>query len=133
MFNGKAFWVDEDGEIPTPMSSDEKSKFLSLFASLRDSPSEEQFHERQDALKSATRGLTVRPGNCKKPVTFLSYYERNWESCSFRWVWAFRKNLPTKGTNDTQASESTFRAIKYYTKLEFGGKTPTMNQIIICE
>ena len=67
-----------------------------------------------------------------RPVTFLSHYERNWESCSFRWVWAFRKNLPTEGTNDTQASESTFRAIKYYTKLEFGGKTPTMNQIIIC-
>ena len=86
----------------------------------------------QRLADSATHGLTVRPGNCKKPVTFLSYYERNWESCSFRWVWAFRKNLPTEGTNDTQASESTFRAIKYYTKLEFGGKTPTMNQIIIC-
>ena len=85
MFNGKAFWADEDGEVPTPMSADEKAKFLSLF-------------ERQDALKSVTRGLTARPGNCKKPVTFLSYYEGNWESCSFRWVWACRKNLPTKST-----------------------------------
>ena len=35
--------------------------------------------------------------------------------------WAFRKNLPTKGTNDTQAAESTFRAIsKHYAKVEFG-------------
>ena len=34
--------------------------------------------------------------------------------------WAFRKNLPTKGTNDTQAAESTLRAIKHYAKVEFG-------------
>ena len=34
--------------------------------------------------------------------------------------WAFRKNLPTIGTNDTQAAESTLRAIKHYAKVEFG-------------
>ena len=42
---------------------------------------------------------------------------------AFRWVYAYHKNLPTNGTNDTQASESTFRAIKYYTKAEFGNRT----------
>ena len=34
--------------------------------------------------------------------------------------WAFRKNRLTKGTNDTQAAESTLRAIKHYAEVEFG-------------
>ena len=41
-----------------------------------------------------------------------------------------RKNLPLKGTNDTQAIESTFRAIKHYSKVAFGARIPTMHELI---
>ena len=107
-------------EEPRPLSPDEKGQVLQLIKLIRDSPSEELFKENQEKLKAMTEGLTVRLGNSKNAVLFCSYYEANWESCAFRWVWAFRKNLPTKGTNDTQAAESTFRAIKHYAKVEFG-------------
>ena len=35
-------------------------------------------------------------------------------SCAFRWVLGYRKNLPTKGCNDTQAVKSTFSAINVF-------------------
>ena len=128
VFNGKAFW--EGGEEPIPLSPDEKGQVLQQIKLIRDSPSEELFNENQEKLRAMTEGLTVRPGNSKNAVQFCSYYETNWERCTFRRVWAFRKNLPTKGTNYTQAAESTFRAIKHYAKVEFGAVTPTMEQII---
>ena len=79
---------------------------------LRDSPSQDAFEEREAKLVDSTKELFVRPGQVQKPVSFHDYYEKNWKHCAFRWVFAFRKNLPTKGANDTQAAESTFRALK---------------------
>ena len=98
---------------------------------MRDSPSQDAFVEREQKLLDSTKELFVRPGRVTKPVAFHVYYERNWKSCSFRWVFAYRKNLPTKGANDTQAAESTFRAIKHYVKIEFGSKTPSFHELIL--
>ena len=51
--------------------------------------------------------------------------------CAFWWVFAFRKNLPTKGSNDTQAVVATFSATKCLSKSEFGNKIPTLSELII--
>ena len=125
VFTGKAFWLD--GE---PMSADQKGEFLRQVIRVRDSPSEDLIHKNQADLKVMTQGLTIRPGNAVNLKLFSEYYEQNWESCSFRWVKAFRKNLPLKGANDTQAIESTFSAIKRYLKVEFRSRTPTMEEVI---
>ena len=97
---------------------------------VRDAPSQEAFVEREAKLLDSTKELFVRPGQVIKPVSFHDYYERNWRNCSFRWVFAYRKNLPLKGANDTQAAESTFRAIKHYVKVEFGSRTPSLRELI---
>ena len=77
-----------------------------------------------------TRDLTVRAGQALYSTSFQEYYNKNQKSCAFRWVLAYRKNLPTKGCNDTQAEESTFSAIKRFSKCEFGNRTPTLTEII---
>ena len=77
-----------------------------------------------------TKNLSVRPGQASKPISFADYYNKNWSQCAFRWVFAFRKNLPTNGANDTQAIESTFSAIKRFSKLEFPSRTPTLTEFI---
>ena len=78
-----------------------------------------------------TSDLDVRAGQAAKYVSFHDYYERNWKDCAFWWVFAFRKNLPTKGCNDTQAAEATFSAIKTLSKSEFGNKIPTLSELIM--
>ena len=83
-------------EEPRPLSPDEKGQVLQLIKLIRDSPSEELFKENQEKLKAMTEGLTVRPGNSRNAVQFSSYYEANWESCAFRWVWAFRRTSRRK-------------------------------------
>ena len=97
---------------------------------VRDSPSEEEYRKREQSLLDTTKDLQIRPGQVTKPVSFRDYYERNWKSCAFRWIFAYRKNLPTLGTNDTQASESTFRAIKHYCSVEFGSRMPTLTELV---
>ena len=67
----------------------------------------------EESLLSKTKHLSTRPGQVSYPVSFQDYYDTNWKSCAFRWIFAYRKNLPTLGTNDTQASEPTFEAIKH--------------------
>ena len=78
-----------------------------------------------------TSDIDVRAGQAANYLSFHEYYERNWKDCAFRWVFAFRKNLPTKGSNDTQAVEATFSAIKCLSKSEFGNKIPTLSELII--
>ena len=102
VFTGKAYWGDAGDK--NYLSGDEKEELMKLLASVRGG-------RRERDLVEMTKSLSVRPGQATKPVDFLSYYEKNWKSCSFRWVFAYRKNLPTQGANDTQAAESTFRAI----------------------
>ena len=63
--------------------------------------SEQLYREREDKLLEMTSDLDVRAGQAANYVSFHDYYERNWKDCAFRWVFAFRKNLPTKGCNDT--------------------------------
>ena len=129
MFTGKAFCGDA-GEKNYLCGAD-KDDLLKHLKLVRDSPSQEALAEREQKLFDSTKELVVRPGRVTKPVAFHTYYERNWKSCSFRWVYAYRKNLPTKGANDTQASESTFRAIKHYAKIEFGNKTPSLEELVL--
>ena len=69
---------------------------------VRDSPSQETYHERETKLLELTKDLSVRPGQSPNLILFADYYMKNWKDCAFRWVLAFRKNLPTKGCNDTQ-------------------------------
>ena len=116
VFTGRAYWGDA-GE-KNYMSGGEKEELMSQIVLLRDSPSQELNNEREAKLLKMSKDLSIRPGQVTKPVEFLAYYQKNLKSCAFRWVFAYRKNLPTLGANDTQASESTFRAIKYYSKLE---------------
>ena len=118
VFTGKAYWGDAGDK--NYLSGDEKEELMKLLASVRDAPSEDLLHRRERDLVEMTKSLSVRPGQATKPVDFLSDYEKNWKSCSFRWVFAYRKNLPTQGVNDTQPAESTFLAIKHYTNLVIG-------------
>ena len=73
----------------------------------------------------------VRPGQSINPVSFHEYYLKCWKEISFRWVFSYRKNLPTQGVNDTQAAESSFRALKYYIKVEFGSHIPSLSELCI--
>ena len=127
VFTGKAYWGDAGDK--NYLAGGEKEELMKLLASVRDAPSEELYLRRERDLVEMTKSLTVRPGQVTKPVEFLSYYQKNWKSCSFRWVFAYRKNLATQGANDTQAAESTFRAIKHYTKVEFGNRIPTLSEL----
>ena len=124
----KAFW----GNIADHnyMSGHEKDNLLKQIIKVRDAPSEFLYNERESKLLEMTVNLNVRPGQATKPIKFHEYYEKNWRSCAMRWVFAFRKNLPTNGANDTQAIESTFSAIKRFSKLEFPGRTPTLSELI---
>ena len=78
-----------------------------------------------------TSDLDVRAGQAANYLSFHEYYERKWKDCAFRWVFAFRKNFPTKVSNDTQAVEATFSAIKCLSKSDFGKKIPTLSELII--
>ena len=117
MFTGRAYWGEAGDK--NYLSGVEKEDLMKEIILLRDSPSQEEYRLREESLLNQTKDLSVRPGQVSKPVSFYDYYCKNWKSCSFRWIFAYRKNLPTLGTNDTQASESTFRAIKHYSTVEF--------------
>ena len=75
------------------------------------------------------KDLVVRPGPNEFPVKFENYYNKNWKTCSVRWVRAFRKNLPLNGVMDTQAAESTFSA-KRFIRRKFPGRKPTLAKLV---
>ena len=129
VFTGKAFW-GEAGE-KNYFSGEDKEILMKQIAAVRDAPSETLYYEREAKLLETCQELYIRPSQSTKPVGFVEYYNKNWKSCSFRWVFAYRKNLPTNGANDTQAIESTFSAIKLYTKIEFGRRTPTLSELLL--
>ena len=112
------------------MSGGDKEQLLKQLTLVRDSPTSDAYTERENKLLQMTRDLSVRAGQAVHSATFLEYYSKKWEPCSFRWVLAFRKNLPTKGCNDTQAIESTFSAIKRISKSEFGNRTPSLTELV---
>ena len=128
MFTGRAFWGDA-GE-KNYLCGEEKENLMQKVIMVRDSPSEEEYRKREQSLLDTAKDLQIRPGQVTKPVSFRDYYERNWKSCAFCWIFAYSKNLPTLGTNDTQASESTFRAIKHYCSVEFGSRMPTLTELV---
>ena len=128
VFTGKGYWGDAADK--NYVVGGEKEELIKQLILVRDSPNQEFFKEHEQKLFLMTKDLSIRPGQVTKPVQFLDYYEKNWKSCSFRWVYAYRKNLPTLGANDTQASESTFRAIKHYSKVEFGNRVPSLSELI---
>ena len=128
VFTGRAYWGDA-GE-KNYLSGEEKDELMKQIVLVRDSPSQEEYSIREEKLLSMSKDLSIRPGQVTKPVSFLDYYHKNWKSCAFRWIFAYRKNLPTLGTNDTQASESTFRAIKHYSSVEFGNRVPSLTELV---
>ena len=128
VFTGKSYWGDA-GEH-NYMTGPDKDDLMKQVVLVRDAPSEILYREREATLLEMTKDFNVRPGQVTKPISFVEYYKKNWMSCSFRWVFAFRKNLPTNGANDTQAIESTFAAIKRFSKLEFPGRTPSLKELI---
>ena len=128
VFTGRAYWGDA-GE-KNYLSGEEKDELMKQIVLVRDSPSQDEYNIREEKLLSMSKDLSIRPGQVSKPVSFLDYYQKNWKSCAFRWIFAYRKNLPTLGTNDTQASESTFRAIKHYSSDEFGNRVPSLTELV---
>ena len=108
----------------------DKESILAQVRLERDSPSQRDYEERERRLLEMTRELLVRPGQSNNLISFHDYYDKNWKKCEFRWVLAFRKNLPTKGCNDTQAVEATFSAIKRLSKTRFGNRTPSLSDLI---
>jgi hypothetical protein len=128
VFTGKSYWGQvEDHNYLCGADKDDLMKQLML---VRDSPSEALYRERETTLLDMGKNLFVRPGQATKPVNFVEYYQKNWLNCAFRWVFAFRKNLPTNGANDTQAIEATLSAKKRFSKLEFPGRTPSLKELI---
>ena len=128
VFTGKSYWGNvEDHNYLCGADKDDLMKQLML---VRDSPSEALYREREVMMLEKGKHLFVRPGQATKPISFVEYYQKNWLGCAFRWVFAYRKNLPTNGANDTQAIEATFSAIKRFSKLEFPGRTPTLKELI---
>ena len=97
---------------------------------VKDSPSQELYNKHKAKLLQISKFLSLHPGQATNPVPFLDYYLKNWKFCAFQQVFAYRKNLPTLGANDTQASESTFRAIKHYSKVEFGNRVPSLSEFV---
>ena len=110
VFTSKGFWGDV--EKHDYVTGDDRRELVAQLNFVRDSPSNEIYEERERKLLEMTENLTVRPGQSVNPVSFHDYYVHNWKDCAFRWVRAFRRALPTEGTNDTQAAESTFSALK---------------------
>ena len=97
MLTGKSRWADK-----AYISGGDKELILKQVKLVRDAPSESQYLEREKELFKLTENLHVRAGQSLKEMLFKDYYTKNWKTSSFRWVLAFRKNLPTKGCNDTQ-------------------------------
>ena len=89
MFTGRAFWGDA-GE-KNYLCGEEKEDLMQKVIMVRDSPSEEEYRKREQSLLDSTKDLQIRPGQVTKPVSFRDYYERNWKSCAFRWIFAYRK------------------------------------------
>ena len=124
VLTNKAFYGDpEDYQY---LGKYDKDDLMDAVLSVRDSPSEELYIQREAELIEKTKDLSVRPGQNAFPVKFEDYYNKNWKSCSVRWVRAFRKNLPLNGVMDTQAAESTFSAIKRFIRRKFPGRKPTL-------
>ena len=88
------------------------------------------FTLKEAELLNKTSNLSVRPGQNSDPVKFEDYYRKNWKSCSFRWVRAYRKNLPLDGVKDTQAAESIFSAVKRFIRRKYPGRKPTLAELV---
>ena len=109
VFTGKSYWGNvEDHNYLCGADKDDLMKQLML---VRDSPSEALYKEREVMMLEKGKHLFVRPGQATNQISFVEYYQKNWLGCAFRWVFAYRKNLPTNGANDTQAIEATFQKI----------------------
>ena len=82
VLTGKGFW----GEIEKRdfLSSNDKDQILKLLISVRDSPNESQYYEREKKLLEETKELTVRPGQTTNPVSFHDYYTKCWKDVAFR-------------------------------------------------
>ena len=115
----------------TFLAGGDKKMLLSQVMLVRDAPNEALYQERENKLLELTSDLSVRPGQAVHTTSFREYYTKNWKNCAFQWVLAYRRNLPTKGCNDTQAVESTFSVIKRITKTEFGNRTPSISDLIM--
>ena len=98
VFTGKAIWKRSNSYL----CGGDKELLLSQIRLVRDSPSEMEYEKREKKLLEITRYLLVRPGQSLNLISIDEYYTKNWKNCDFRWILAFRKNLPTKGCNDTQ-------------------------------
>ena len=98
-----------------------RSYYCQNFLSLEILP--QKLFNRKERPNFLNIDLTFRASQAENAVRFKDYYHKNWRSCAVRWVLAYRNNLPTKGCNDTQAIESTFSAIKRFSKCEFGMHT----------
>ena len=124
VFTGKSYWGDAN--CHNYLSGSDKDDLMAQLILVRDAPSENLYRERESKPINMTKNLNIRPGQSSKPISFIDYYRKNLMSCSFHWLFAFRKNLPTNGANDTQAIESIFAAIKRFSKLEF----PSLKELI---
>ena len=97
MLTGKSRW--RKGSF---LTGGDKELLLKQVKLVRDSPTEVIYLERENKLLEMTQDLLVKAGQSLNKVPFSDYYAKCWKVCSFRWILAFRRNLPTKGCNDTQ-------------------------------
>ena len=103
VFTGRAYWGDA-GE-KNYVNGEEKDNLMKQIVLVRDSPSQELYNEHEAKLLQMSKFLSILPGQATKPKPFLDYFLKNWKLCAFRWVFVYRKNLPTLGASYTQASE----------------------------
>ena len=117
VLTGKGRW--EKGSF---LTGGDKELLLKQVKLVRDSPTEAIYTERETRLLQMSEGLLVRAGQTLNEVPFKDYYTKCWKDCAFRWVLAFRKNLPTKGCNDTQVIDLAFKYSVIWVKWYFQKK-----------
>ena len=89
---------------------------------------EESFQLNNDSFCLEVRNVEVRINKDYKNL--LSYYKKNWLTCTEKWVKIFRKYLPLLGDHTTNRVERMFWSLKLSISGRFSSKPNTILSII---
>lgn len=117
----------------TNVDYEKKSEIMEDFRALLYASSEGEAHVIAEKFDKSIEGVQVRVGNGDKAyyVNLKAYFDRNWRSCSDKWLSYKRKNIPgLENENTNNRLERLWRTMKDYLKTTTSGSVTIYKAVV---
>ncbi|XP_077297381.1 uncharacterized protein LOC143919071 [Arctopsyche grandis] len=104
----------------------EKRNLLQLFKKVLFSQTSEEYINHTHTFLNNIGEIEICSQN--KRISFIQYYNKNWDTCKEMWVHSYRKHLPLMGDTTTNRIERSFWTLKNHMKT----KLRSVPSIAIC-